>query len=134
MNSIRHSLEYFIVITKQHSCTGYLSTRVLQAVQDIAAVILPAPSLHEVWSRSETTPRRAKHLDLPYHYIRDCVQKEVIKPVYVASSENEADGMTKPLGRTAFERFRTNIGVHAINTQKHRGVVLDTESSDERKL
>ncbi len=39
------SLEDCIVITKQHSCTGYSSTRVLQAVQAIAAVILPAPTL-----------------------------------------------------------------------------------------
>lgn len=65
----------------------------------------------ESWAKAESTPRRAKHIDLRYHKIREYVKAETIAPQHVPSSENEADGMTKPLGRFYFEQFREKIGV-----------------------
>jgi hypothetical protein len=40
---------------------------------------------------------RSKHIDLKYHYIRDLVQRKIVKLQYIATSEQVADILTKPL-------------------------------------
>jgi hypothetical protein len=40
---------------------------------------------------------RSKHIDMRYHYIRDLVQRKTIKLQYIATSEQVADILTKPL-------------------------------------
>jgi hypothetical protein len=48
---------------------------------------------------------RMKHIDLRYHFIRDCVQKGVIMVMHVPSTENVADIMTKPLQRVKHQKW-----------------------------
>ena len=55
--------------------------------------------------------RRLKHMDLSYHFIRDFVEQGRIDIRYVPTDEMIADTLTKPLGRTKFEYFRTLLGV-----------------------
>ena len=40
-----------------------------------------------------------KHIDIKYHYIRDMVQRGEVKLHYVATDEQIADVLTKPLAR-----------------------------------
>jgi hypothetical protein len=54
---------------------------------------------------------RSKHIDLKYHYIRDMVQRNVIKLKYIATNEHVADILTKPLSLTKFAHFRGKLGV-----------------------
>ena len=54
---------------------------------------------------------KSKHIELKYHYIRDMVQRGVVKLQYVAMEEQIADLLTKPLARLKFEYFRERLGV-----------------------
>jgi len=46
---------------------------------------------------------KTKHIEIWYHYIRDMVQKGVVKLQYVGTDEQVADVLTKPLSRVKSE-------------------------------
>ena len=52
-----------------------------------------------------------KHIEMKYHYIRDMVQKGVIKLQYVATNMQVVDILTKPLPLKSFAHFRGMLGV-----------------------
>ena len=54
---------------------------------------------------------KSNHIEIKYHYIKDMVQRGVVKLQYVAMDENIADVLTKPLARVMFEYFRESLGV-----------------------
>ena len=54
---------------------------------------------------------KLKHIEIRYHYIRDMVQKGVVKLKYVPTEEQVAYILTKPLSGVKFEYFRDNLGV-----------------------
>jgi hypothetical protein len=56
-------------------------------------------------------PMFSKHIKIRYHYIRDMVQKVVVKLQYVTRDEQIADVLTKPLSRVKFEYFKDKLGV-----------------------
>ena len=66
-----------------------------------ALALVKNPHLHE----------RSKHIDICYHYVRDLAEKFKLQITYVPTAEMIADGMTKPLLRVAFERFKAQLGV-----------------------
>ena len=57
---------------------------------------------------------KSKHIEIKYHYIRDMVQRGVVKLQYVAMDEQIADVLMKPLARVKFEYFREKLGVLQI--------------------
>ena len=57
---------------------------------------------------------KSKHIEIKYHYIRDMVQRGAVKLLYVATEEQIADVLTKPLARVKFEYFREKLGVLQI--------------------
>ena len=54
---------------------------------------------------------KSKHIEINYHYIRDMVQRGAVKLQYVATNEQIADVLTKPLAGVKFEYFREKLGV-----------------------
>ena len=50
------------------------------------------------------TGNRTKHIDTRYHFVREYVEKGILKIVFVRSADNVADVMTKNLGRESFEK------------------------------
>ena len=48
---------------------------------------------------------KSKHIEIRYHFIRDMIQKGVVKLKYVPKEEQVADVLTKPLARVKFEYF-----------------------------
>ena len=69
-----------------------------------ALALVKNPHLHE----------RSKHIDICYHFIRDLAEKGKLDIAYVPTADMAADGMTKPLGKVAFERFKWQLGVVTI--------------------
>ena len=57
---------------------------------------------------------KSKHIKIKYHYTRDMVQRGAMKLQYVATDDQIADVLTKPLARVKFEYFRENLGVLQI--------------------
>lgn len=60
---------------------------------------------------NQCTNRRNKHIDITFHYVRDAANNGEADVGYVATSEMDADLLTKPLGRVTFERLRTLCGI-----------------------
>jgi hypothetical protein len=54
---------------------------------------------------------KSKHIEIKYHYIRDMVQRGVVKLQYVAIDEKIFDVLTKPVSRVKFVYFKDKIGV-----------------------
>lgn len=64
-----------------------------------ALALVRNPHLHE----------RSKHIDIRYHFIRDLAEKKKLQVDYIPTAEMVADGMTKPLSRIAYQRFKNQM-------------------------
>ena len=65
---------------------------------------------------------RSKHVDICYHFIRDLAEKGDLRVDYIPTAEMVADGMTKPLARVAFERFKGQMGLVEKRREKRRSL------------
>ena len=54
---------------------------------------------------------KSKHIEIKYQYIRDMVEKGAVELLYIATEEQIADVLTKPLSRLKLEYFRDKLGV-----------------------
>lgn len=65
-------------------------------------------------AKGEAVPKHSRHIQIRYHLIRDLVEKEEIELQHVSSSENAADGLTKPLGKEEFREFIKKLGLRSL--------------------
>lgn len=54
---------------------------------------------------------KSKHIEIKYQYICDMVEKGAVKLQYIATDEQIADVLTKPLSRVKLKYFRDKLGV-----------------------
>ena len=54
-----------------------------------------------------TLSQRTKHIDVKHHFVREFIDKGLIKIVFVKSEENDTDIWTKKIKQETFEK-RTN--------------------------
>ena len=54
---------------------------------------------------------RSKHIEVRYHYIRECVEAGTICVKHISTGEQLADILTKPLARVRFQELRTRLGM-----------------------
>ncbi|KXJ70466.1 hypothetical protein RP20_CCG023477 [Aedes albopictus] len=59
--------------------------------------------------------KRAKHIDIKFHFIRDAVTAGRIQLVYVSTQHQEADILTKTLAAPSFINLRSKIGLVLSN-------------------
>ena len=52
-----------------------------------------------------------KHIDVKYHYVRECIAKKKIDMFFIPSEENTADIFTKNLGQIKFEKLQAQLGL-----------------------
>ena len=57
---------------------------------------------------------RTKHIEVQYHYIRECVDKGLIELEHVPTGEMQADMLTKGLARPKFRDFCEAIGIQQV--------------------
>lgn len=60
---------------------------------------------------------RSKHIDIRYHFIRQCVEKGEIVLKHVSSENQRADVLTKFLAAFKFERLRNLLGVKDLTAK-----------------
>ena len=65
---------------------------------------------------------RTKHIDIRFHFVRDCVRSEVFELVYCPTDENVADAFTKALAKPRHQKLRA-----LMNLGSARGGVLRSE-------
>jgi hypothetical protein len=54
---------------------------------------------------------RTKHIDLRFHFIRECVEDGKVAVEHIGTTNQLADILTKSLGRTQFQDLRARIGI-----------------------
>ena len=54
---------------------------------------------------------RSKHIEIPYHYVRDMVDRNSVKLEYICIADQTADILTKPLSRVKIEHFKRRLGM-----------------------
>lgn len=75
----------------------------------------------EYWSNSERSMKKAKHIDVRYHNVRQCIAEGSIETEHVDSSLNWSDGFSKPLPKDKFRTFRNEIGLSQIVNNSEKG-------------
>jgi hypothetical protein len=55
--------------------------------------------------------KRSKYIDVCYYYICDLAKKKKLVIKYVPTTEIPANGLTKPLARITFKRFRGQLSI-----------------------
>ena len=58
---------------------------------------------------------RNKHIDIRYHFIRECVGRGEIELKHVNTDKQKADVLTKALGAVRFERIRDLLGMKRLS-------------------
>ncbi|KAI1000283.1 hypothetical protein K3495_g7917 [Podosphaera aphanis] len=97
--------QWIAQVFRDLSCSHYIGNdpglvRVLGDNQGALALV-KNPHLHE----------RSKHIDVCHHHIRDLFERRKLDVTYIPTADMVADGMTKPLMRIKFERFKSQLGV-----------------------
>ena len=54
---------------------------------------------------------RSKHIDIMHHFIRDMVQRSVVRLNHIGTDEQVVDILTKPLGKVKFLTLCENLGI-----------------------
>lgn len=57
---------------------------------------------------------RSKHIDVRYHFIRECVEKGDIVIKYVCTDDQRADVLTKAMSTAKFEKMRALLGIQDV--------------------
>jgi len=58
--------------------------------------------------------KRSKHINIRYHYVRDAIKDNKIKPYYIDGARNPADILTKNLGQILFYQFCPLLGLEIL--------------------
>ena len=60
---------------------------------------------------SKLETKRSKHIDIKYHFVKECVFNDQIRLVDIPTEKQVADVFTKPLTKNKFEFFRDQMNV-----------------------
>jgi len=58
--------------------------------------------------------KRSKHIDIWYHYVRDAIEDDKIKPYHIDEARNPADILTKNLGQILSYQFCPLLGLEVL--------------------
>ena len=57
-------------------------------------------------AKNPISHKKTKHVDIKYHFVRECVLNKSIELVYVPTAFNASDLMTKPTSKVKLSQFR----------------------------
>ena len=57
---------------------------------------------------------RSKHIDVKFHFIRECCDRKLIDVEFVGTELQLGDMLTKALGRTRLHKLRGRIGMKKL--------------------
>lgn len=58
---------------------------------------------------------RSKHIDIRYHFIRECIEKGEIEVKHICSEKQHAYVLTKSFASFKFEKMRNLLGVKNLS-------------------
>jgi hypothetical protein len=69
-------------------------------------------------SKNPVHHERSKHIDVRFHFIRNCIVDRKMEVEHVRTEEQLADILTKPLGRDRFCELRVQLGVGKVISER----------------
>ena len=81
---------------------------------------IPTPHIYDnnlgslFWESNFIQEKCFKHIDICYHYIRDLIEDEQVKPYHIDRKENPADILTKNLGQVLFSCFCSFLNLEIL--------------------
>lgn len=96
------------------ACQSIWLRNVLQQVtkEEIGPVVLYIDNKSAIdLAKNPVFHGRSKHIDVRYHFIRECIERGEITVKHVSSEYQRADILTKALTTVKFERMRQLLGV-----------------------
>ena len=72
-------------------------------------------------SRNPIHHGQTKHIDVQFHFIRNCVEEGKVILRYAQTENQVADFFTKSLGTAKFCEFRTEIGLARVQRCSDQG-------------
>jgi hypothetical protein len=60
--------------------------------------------------------KRAQHVDVSVHCIRDLVENDGFPIPFLATDDNKSDGFAKPLGKLKFHQMVKDLGMVLVQT------------------
>ena len=85
--------------------TGAAPARFRLQVDNKSAIALSKNPVHH---------DRSKHIDVKFHFVRDCMEKGQVEIDHVGTQDQLADALTKALGRVHFIEMRQRLGVISL--------------------
>jgi len=62
-------------------------------------------------AKNQVFHERSKHIDIRFHYLRDCIANKKVEVKYVKTQDQVADIFIKPLKYDVFIKIRDVLGV-----------------------
>ncbi|XP_074336014.1 secreted RxLR effector protein 161-like [Apium graveolens] len=100
------------------ACRGIWLQRVLSQISGVKSgpVILYIDNRSAVdLAKNPVFHRRSKHIDVRYHFIRECVEQGLIVIKHISTNEQRVDILTMALSATKFENMRKLLGVKDLH-------------------
>jgi len=103
------SCEAEYIASANAACQGIWLSRLLGELLDIQVPkvkLLVDNKSAIALSKNPVHHDRSKHIDVKFHFIRDCVERGEVNIDHVGTTEQLADILTKALGRVRFVQLR----------------------------
>ncbi|KAK9751100.1 hypothetical protein RND81_02G241900 [Saponaria officinalis] len=78
---------------------------------DYAGCLVDRKNTSEIATFNPAQHSRTKHIEIRHHFLRDNVEKWIIRLEFCKTENQWADIFTKPLARESFEMLRLEIGL-----------------------
>ena len=62
-------------------------------------------------AKNPVSHARAKHIDLPHHFVREAIQDKIIWVQYIPTAEMTADSLMKAFGHEKHEKCTARLGM-----------------------
>ena len=72
-------------------------------------------------ARNPVFHARTKHIEVHYHFVRECVLSSEVERQYVLTDRQTADIFTKPLGLDKLRQFSGALGLRHLDVLNLRG-------------
>ena len=99
------------------ACQGIWLRNVLNQIsaEVIGPVVLYIDNMSAIdLAKNPVFHGRSKHIDIRYHFIRECVERGEIIVKHVRSDQQRADCLTKALATVKFQKMRSLLGVKEL--------------------
>jgi hypothetical protein len=74
-------------------------------------------------ARNPVFDEGSKHIDLRYHFIRNCLANRTVSATYINTADQLTDILMKALGQVKFQELRAKIGMVQVGRDRDQGEI-----------